>query len=62
MCSHPTERVFGQHQWQALRTKLATWRVNNFSSVIFRIIISYAIIHRNIYTIPILIHPYEYDN
>ncbi|XP_014514754.1 eukaryotic translation initiation factor 3 subunit M isoform X1 [Vigna radiata var. radiata] len=26
--SHPTERVFGQHQWQALRTKLATWRGN----------------------------------
>ncbi|QCE07192.1 translation initiation factor 3 subunit M [Vigna unguiculata] len=24
--SHPTDRVFGQHQWQALRTKLATWR------------------------------------
>ena len=26
--SHPTERVFGQHQWQALRTKLVTWRGN----------------------------------
>ncbi|XP_027938300.1 eukaryotic translation initiation factor 3 subunit M-like isoform X2 [Vigna unguiculata] len=26
--SHPTDRVFGQHQWQALRTKLATWRGN----------------------------------
>ncbi|KAL2947596.1 hypothetical protein AAZX31_20G079700 [Glycine max] len=33
--SHPTERVFGQHQWQALRTKLVTWRVKNFSSIIF---------------------------
>ncbi|XP_047157557.1 eukaryotic translation initiation factor 3 subunit M-like isoform X2 [Vigna umbellata] len=26
--SHPTGRVFGQHQWQALRTKLVTWRGN----------------------------------
>ncbi|NP_001242547.1 uncharacterized protein LOC100788645 [Glycine max] len=26
--SHPTERVFGQHQWQALRTELVTWRGN----------------------------------
>ncbi|BAT95196.1 hypothetical protein LR48_Vigan02g154700 [Vigna angularis] len=26
--SHPTDRVFGQHQWQALRTKLVTWRGN----------------------------------
>ncbi|KAK7356228.1 hypothetical protein VNO80_15496 [Phaseolus coccineus] len=26
--SHPTARVFGQHQWQALRTKLVTWRGN----------------------------------
>jgi len=57
MCSHPTDRVFGQHQWQALRTKLATWRVNTFSSVIFRIIISYTIIHTNIDTTTILIQP-----
>ncbi|XP_027938299.1 eukaryotic translation initiation factor 3 subunit M-like isoform X1 [Vigna unguiculata] len=55
--SHPTDRVFGQHQWQALRTKLATWRVNTFSSVIFRIIISYTIIHTNIDTTTILIQP-----
>ncbi|KAL5582128.1 hypothetical protein UlMin_014570 [Ulmus minor] len=26
--SRCTERVFGQHQWQALKTKLATWRGN----------------------------------
>ncbi|KAM7520644.1 hypothetical protein LguiB_019606 [Lonicera macranthoides] len=26
--SRCTERVFGQHQWQTLRTKLATWRGN----------------------------------
>ncbi|XP_057462998.1 uncharacterized protein LOC130753083 [Actinidia eriantha] len=26
--SRCTERVFGQHQWQALRSKLATWRGN----------------------------------
>lgn len=23
-----TERIFGQHQWQTLRTKLSTWRAN----------------------------------
>lgn len=28
MCSRCTDRVFGQHQWETLRTKLATWRVN----------------------------------
>ncbi|KAL2325673.1 hypothetical protein Fmac_024731 [Flemingia macrophylla] len=26
--SHPTDRVFGQHQWQELKTKLGTWRGN----------------------------------
>ncbi|KAH7532741.1 hypothetical protein FEM48_Zijuj04G0054400 [Ziziphus jujuba var. spinosa] len=26
--SRSTDRVFGQHQWQSLRTKLATWRGN----------------------------------
>ncbi|XP_028796596.1 eukaryotic translation initiation factor 3 subunit M [Neltuma alba] len=26
--SHHTDRVFDQHQWQTLRTKLATWRGN----------------------------------
>lgn len=29
MCSRTTERVFGQHHWHKLRTKLATWRVNS---------------------------------
>lgn len=38
MCSHHTDRVFGQHQWQTLRTKLVTWRVNHFSSIISGII------------------------
>ncbi|XP_024642034.2 eukaryotic translation initiation factor 3 subunit M isoform X1 [Medicago truncatula] len=33
MCSHHTDRVFGQHQWQTLRTKLVTWR-GNISNVI----------------------------
>ena len=28
VCSRCTERVFGQYQWETLRTKLATWRVN----------------------------------
>ncbi|XP_050228583.1 uncharacterized protein LOC126677829 [Mercurialis annua] len=28
LVSSCSERVFGQHQWQALRTKLATWRGN----------------------------------
>ena len=27
-CSRCTDRVFGQHQWETLRTKLTTWRVN----------------------------------
>nr|AFK47569.1 unknown [Lotus japonicus] len=31
--SHHTDRVFGQHQWQTLRTKLASWR-GNISNVI----------------------------
>ncbi|XP_054803214.1 uncharacterized protein LOC129306567 [Prosopis cineraria] len=31
--SHHTDRVFGQRQWQTLRTKLATWR-GNISNVI----------------------------
>ncbi|KAL1321444.1 hypothetical protein HN51_066256 [Arachis hypogaea] len=31
--SHHTDRMFGQHQWQALRTKLVTWR-DNISNVI----------------------------
>ncbi|KAK9272559.1 hypothetical protein L1049_002933 [Liquidambar formosana] len=26
--SRCSERMFGQHQWQTLRTKLATWRGN----------------------------------
>ncbi|ESW23336.1 hypothetical protein PHAVU_004G038200 [Phaseolus vulgaris] len=26
--SHPTDRVFGQHEWHALRTKLGSWRGN----------------------------------
>ncbi|XVF58451.1 hypothetical protein PTKIN_Ptkin07bG0068000 [Pterospermum kingtungense] len=26
--SRCTERIFGQHQWQSLRSKLATWRGN----------------------------------
>ncbi|CAK9171960.1 unnamed protein product [Ilex paraguariensis] len=26
--SHCVERVFGLHQWQTFRTKLATWRAN----------------------------------
>lgn len=38
MRSHHTDRVFGQHQWQSLRTKLVNWRVNNFPYVIFRVI------------------------
>ncbi|KAJ8751727.1 hypothetical protein K2173_025900 [Erythroxylum novogranatense] len=33
LVSCSTERVFGQHQWQALREKLATWR-GNVASVI----------------------------
>ncbi|KAI9120767.1 hypothetical protein K1719_007800 [Acacia pycnantha] len=28
LVSHHATRVFGQHQWQTLRTKLATWRGN----------------------------------
>ncbi|QHN83124.1 Eukaryotic translation initiation factor 3 subunit M [Arachis hypogaea] len=31
--SHHTYGMFGQHQWQALRTKLMTWR-DNISNVI----------------------------
>jgi len=35
MCSHPSDRVFDQPEWHALRTKLGSWRVKNFLSIIF---------------------------
>lgn len=35
LCRHCTEPVFGAHQWEILRTKLASWRVNYFASLIY---------------------------
>ncbi|XVF58448.1 hypothetical protein PTKIN_Ptkin07bG0067600 [Pterospermum kingtungense] len=32
--SRCTERIFGQHQWQSLRSKLATWRVKDFTQLL----------------------------
>lgn len=37
MCSRSTERVFGQQQWETLRTRLATWRVSNLFCFSFNI-------------------------
>ncbi|KAI8005488.1 hypothetical protein LOK49_LG08G02515 [Camellia lanceoleosa] len=31
---HCTERIFGKHQWQTLREKLATWRMEEIFYVV----------------------------